>query len=105
MNWSDVEDRLNRAERSSAVAEEVTYTPVGGGPATVRAVFELEPIDVDPETGVMVASAEPTIEVRVADLPAAPTRGDVVVARGTSYEVAESPPPGGTWALLRLQLA
>jgi len=87
-----------RSQSASSLAEPFTYTPQGGAAVTttpdgrpLRGVFEPDPVELDPETQVMVRSRNPQLEVRLADLPGGVSNeGDRVDVRGGSYVVRDS---------------
>jgi hypothetical protein len=80
--------------------KDVTYLPQAGGQATIRGVFEStrEPEDASP--GVYAV-----LFVRLANLPAAPLRGDEVVIDGATYKVFEIEADAEGAAVLRLRKA
>jgi hypothetical protein len=77
---------------------EVTYLPEAGGAAAIRAVFQAAREAEDASPGVYAL-----LFIRLADLPAAPARGDEVEIDGVRYKVfdIESDPEGA--AVLRLR--
>ena len=77
---------------------EVLYLPEAGGAATVRAVFQPARETEDASPGVYAV-----LFVRLADLPASPTRGDEVEIGGVRYKVfdIEADPQGA--AVLKLR--
>jgi hypothetical protein len=54
-----------------------------------RGVFTAAHQEVDASTGVPVSMVRPVLEVRQADLPAAPTEGDAVTVQGVLYLIVE----------------
>jgi hypothetical protein len=70
---------------------EVTYLPETGGEASIRAVFQPAREAEDASPGVYAV-----LFVRLADLPAAPARGDEVEIEGARYKVfdIEADPEG-----------
>ncbi len=72
--------------------EAVVYTPAVGAAINLRAVFDEDYIAVDPNTGAAVSSATPTLGIRLADLPAAPKKGDVATLRGRTFKVVDWQP-------------
>jgi hypothetical protein len=79
---------------------EVVYLPEAGGATTVRAVFQAvrEPEDSSP--GVYAV-----LFVRMAELPAAPVRGDEVEIEGVRYKVFDIEADAEGAAVLRLRKA
>ena len=61
---------------------EVTYLPEAGGAAAIRAVFQAAREAEDASPGVYAL-----LFIRLADLPAAPARGDEVEIEGARYKV------------------
>jgi hypothetical protein len=96
-DWTALEDRVLRSQSGSSLAEPVTYTPQGGVATTttpdgrpLRGIFEADPIELDPETQVMVRSRSPILQMRLADLPGGvANQGDQAVVRGSAYEVRD----------------
>jgi hypothetical protein len=78
--------------------QEVTYLPEAGGVASIRAVFQPARETEDSSPGVYAV-----LFVRLAELPAAPARGDEVEIGGVRYKVfdIEVDPEGA--AVLRLR--
>lgn len=78
--------------------KDVTYLPQAGGQTTIRGVFEStrEPEDASP--GVYAV-----LFVRLADLPAAPLRGEEVEVDGTTYKVFEIEADTSGSAVLRMR--
>jgi len=76
----------------------VTYLPQAGGQASIRAIFQpvREPEDASP--GVYAV-----LFVRMADLPAAPARGDEVEIGGVRYKVFDIEGDAEGAAVLRLR--
>ena len=77
---------------------EVLYLPEAGGAAAIRAVFQPAREAEDASPGVYAV-----LFIRLADLPAAPARGDEVEIGGVRYKVfdIEADPEGA--AALRLR--
>ena len=77
---------------------EVLYLPEAGGAAAIRAVFQPAREAEDASPGVYAV-----LFVRLADLPAAPARGDEVEIGGARYKVfdIEADPEGA--AVLKLR--
>ncbi len=89
-------------ELNAAVVEtfgrEVVYLPEAGGQAAVRAVFQPAREAEDASPGVYAV-----LFVRLADLPAAPVRGDQVEIEGTRYKVFDIEADSEGAAVLRLR--
>lgn len=86
---------------------DITYTPIGGAPVTIKGVFGLRDVTagVDAE-GVGFIDRVPTLRIRSAELSANPTRGDTVVVNDTTYRVAGSEiDPEAATVVLMLELA
>jgi hypothetical protein len=79
---------------------EVLYLPEVGGQAVVRAVFQPAREAEDASPGVYAV-----LFVRLADLPAAPLRGDEVEIEGARYKVFDIEADAEGAAVLRLRKA
>jgi len=77
---------------------EVLYLPEAGGAATVRAVFQPARETEDASPGVYAV-----LFVRLAELPAAPARGDEVEIEGARYKVFDIEADAEGAAVLRLR--
>lgn len=97
MSFAESTARLDQA-CLRVFGNDVTYLPQAGGQTTVRGVFEStrEPEDASP--GVYAV-----LFVRLADLPAAPLRGDEVEIDGTTYKVFEIEADTSGSAILRMR--
>jgi hypothetical protein len=84
--------------------EEITYTPDGGSPVTIRAIVDMEFEQVDPATGAIVSSNQPMIGIKDSDLAATPAPGDTCIVRGTEYKVIERREDGQSGTRLMLHL-
>src|SRR5690606_19428047 len=73
----------------------VTYIPDSGDSLTIKAVVRREYVDVGLGQGVPLAGMQTVIDLRLADLPSAPARGDRVSIDGTEYDVILAQPNGG----------
>ena len=95
-------DSVSRVDEAClrVFGREVLYLPEAGGEVTVRAVFQPAREAEDASPGVYAV-----LFVRLADLPAAPARGDEVEIGGVRYKVfdIEADPEGA--AVLRLRKA
>jgi len=83
-----------------AFGRDLLYLPETGGSASVRGIFQRtnEPEDASP--GVYAV-----LFVRLADLPAAPVRGDEVEIGGVQYKVFDIEADAEGAAVLRLRQA
>ncbi len=79
---------------------EVLYLPESGGAAPIRAVFQ--PVREGEEASPGVCAV---LFVRLADLPAAPMRGDEVEIGGARYKVFDIEADAEGAAVLRLRKA
>lgn len=87
-------------------AEQVTYTHAGGpGPYLLDGIFEATTEQVDPDTGAIVLSHQPTISFRMSQLQAVPNSGDTIIIRGKTYRVMEPNFDGQGTVTLRLHEA
>ena len=79
---------------------EVIYLPEAGGEVSLRAVFQPTQEAEDASPGVYAV-----LFVRLADLPAAPVRGDGVEIGGVQYKVFDIEADAEGAAVLRLRQA
>ncbi|MCC6395033.1 MAG: hypothetical protein IT167_30865 [Bryobacterales bacterium] len=82
----------------NAFGREVLYLPEAGGHATVRAVFQAVREAEDASPGVYAV-----LFVRLADLAAAPVRGDEVEIGGIRYKVFDIEADAEGASVLRLR--
>ena len=104
-DWTDVEDRLDKRIRDSALAEPVVYTSFGGTARSIRGVFSPTSVEVDAETSALVRTNKVMLSVRVADLEFDPDAGDdvdEVTVRGVDYRVVDVERVGADWVDLHL---
>lgn len=99
MTFPDAVSRLDDA-CLRVFGREVTYLPESGGQAAVRAVFQAVREAQDASPGVYAV-----LFVRLADLPAAPVRGDEVEIEGARYKVFDVEADSEGAAVLRLRRA
>ncbi len=95
--WETAARGLNAAVVST-FGRDVLYLPEAGGQATVRAVFQ--PVREAEEASPGVYAV---LFVRLADLAAAPVRGDAVEIGGTRYRVFDIEADTEGAAVLRLR--
>jgi len=81
-----------------AFGRPVNYLPQAGGDASIRAVFQPAREAEDASPGVYAV-----LFVRLADLPAAPVRGDEVEIEGVCYKVFDIEADSEGAAVLRLR--
>jgi len=74
--------------------ETVTYVPKSGASFSPNGVFDEMFEQVDPDTERVVASQQPNIGFRKADLPNDPEQGDQIIIRGQTYRVIDSQEDG-----------
>jgi hypothetical protein len=86
--WAALEDLVNVAMVAGPLGQTATYTPLPGGPLSVRAVFDLSGYEVDLQSGLRVATGIPELAVRDADIGRAALKGDLVTVAGRNYTVA-----------------
>ncbi len=98
MGWPEITAATNRTlAQAGAFGEAVNYFPLaGGGPLAIRGAFDEQLEEVDPDTGAGITSQRPNLLVTLADLPAAPIRGDrfVLLRTGERFAVEEVLPDG-----------
>jgi hypothetical protein len=95
--WESAVSGLNGAVVNT-FGREVLYLPDAGGQATVRAVFQAVREAEDASPGVYVV-----LFLRLADLAAAPVRGDEVEIGGARYKVFDIEADTEGAAVLRLR--
>ncbi len=95
-------DSVSRVDEAClrVFGREVSYLPEAGGQAAVRAVFQPAQEAEDSSPGVYAV-----LFVRLADLPAAPMRGDEVETGGARYKVFDIEADAEGAAVLRLRKA
>jgi hypothetical protein len=95
-------DQVSRVDEAClrVFGREVTYLLDAGGQAAVRAVFQPAREAEDASPGVYAV-----LFVRLADLPAAPLRGDEVEMEGVRYKVFDIEADAEGTAVLRLRKA
>jgi hypothetical protein len=76
-----------------------TYTPNGGTPVSITAVFSRAYVEVEG-----VVSLKPILRINLADLLTAPDNGDLVNIDSADYQVMESRLDGFGGSTLILQL-
>ena len=96
-SWESAVSDLDAAV-VNAFGREVLYMPESGGQATVRAVFQAVRESEDASPGVYAV-----LFVRLADLPAAPVRGDEVEIASARYKVFDIEADTEGAAVLRLR--
>ena len=97
--WAAAMKDLNAAV-VQAFGREVLYLPKAGGEAAIRAVFQPAREAEDSSPGVYAV-----LFVRLADLPAAPARGDEVEIGGIRYKVFDIEANAEGAAVLRIRKA
>lgn len=90
MAWADLADSVLKTAIATFKTA-ATYTPINQdlAPAEIEGVFDIPNLSVDPVTGAPVDTFQPTLGVRVADLPAFPEFGDTVEINSKTYRVLE----------------
>lgn len=83
--------------------EEVAFTPLAGGASTsLKGIFNTRYQVVDPNGEQVVSSNQPTLGVKLADLPAPPVKGDFLLIREKQYQIHDSQEDGEGWLYLFL---
>ena len=77
-------------EAKHAFGESVTYMPKSGGSHSVIGIFNEIFSQVDPDTERVIASNQPTLGIKLDDIPVAPQKNDKVIVRSISYRVYDS---------------
>jgi hypothetical protein len=73
------------------------YEPLSGGSFSISGIFNDRHVFVDPNTEQVVSTIQPTLGVKLADMPAAPVKGDKVTLRNVQYVVRDSREDGEGW--------
>jgi hypothetical protein len=97
MPFADPVSRVDEA-RLRVFGREVTYVPEAGGQTTIRAVFQPAREAEDTSPGVYAV-----LFLRLADLSAAPVRGDEVEIGGFRYKVFDIETDSEGAAVFRLR--
>jgi hypothetical protein len=111
MSWQGMADRaaghILRTFDENPVSE--VWFLVDGNPddkhRIEQAVFDNAYIEQDPHTNAVVSSHNPTLGVRLLDLPRLPTPADMIQVRGKLYTVDDVIEDGVTAAVLILREA
>lgn len=77
-----------------------SYTPYGGAPVSIQAVFGSAWVDVEGSI-----SLKKTLRIKLSDLPNAPAKGDLVNVETVDYRIMESHEDGFGGSTLILQKA
>lgn len=93
MTWQAAVNRILDAS-NRVFGESVIYTPDGGQPFSITGIFDVAHIEVDPDTGAAVTSAEPVLGLKRDDLAAEPKPRDSVTVRGIQYRIVDKQPDG-----------
>jgi hypothetical protein len=83
---------MNRAV--GVFGKAVTYIPKSGAAYAPNGIFDNVFEQVDPDTERIVASNQPNIGFRKADLQADPVQGDKVIVDGKTYRVIDAQEDG-----------
>ncbi len=102
MAWSDRVDRVLRAGLRE-FGQAVTYTPKGGSPVEITAVFDAAYQLVTLGFDVEIDAVGPVLGVRLGEFEAPPAQGDQVTVAGTAYAVRSVQPDGQGGASLVLR--
>lgn len=82
--------------------KQVIYEPKRGGSFTIVGIFDNQFEQVDPNTEQVIADNQPTLGVKLDDLPYKPEKGDKVTIRKKKYRVIDSQEDGVAGATLFL---
>ena len=78
----------------SSFGETVSYLPKSGGRHQLEGIFDNTFEQVDPDTEQVVATNQPILGLRNADLKFEIKKGDRVIVRGQKYRVVDSQEDG-----------
>ena len=97
-------DRLANAAALSVFGASITYTASGTSTAIIGTFNAAAEVIAISEEGAHVVTTVPVAMIRIADLPAKPRNGDVLVIAGEgSFRVAGAPEDDG-FGMYRLKL-
>ena len=85
-----VEDLDNVIFNTDEFAEDITYSPSGGSPYSLKGIFDHEYEDINPETNEAIVSEQPNVQVDENKLQAEPKPNDEVTIRSVVYKVIKS---------------
>lgn len=87
----DFRDRVDRVLQkcTKVLGECVTYYPKSGGSYKIRAIFDNEYENVDPETEKIISSNQPALGVNLNDIKPTMRKDDMVQVRNLKYRVIE----------------
>lgn len=104
MAWSD-RAALVLAAALREFGQAITYTPEGGSPATLTAIFDSDYQLVSLGGDVEIDAVGPVLGVRLADFASPPAQGDAATVGSASYVVRSVHPDGQGGAKLLLRPA
>lgn len=104
MAWSD-RAGLVLAAALREFGQAITYTPSGGSPATLTAIFDSDYQLVSLGGDVEIDAVGPVLGVRLADFASPPAQGDAATVGSASYVVRSVHPDGQGGAKLLLRPA
>lgn len=102
MDWSKVTDGIIKTVNGT-FGTTVSYTAKGQSAVSIKAVFDAAFVSVQSGGEVTVASTQPVLFVRIADLPQKPSNSDTATINSVNYKVKEVQEDGWGGALLALQ--
>lgn len=107
MDWGSMADlMLGVAVRTFSAPAGTVFWLVDGvepGIELPQAVFDSAHVEVDADTGAPVSSNNPTLGVRLSDLPGEPTSRDRIRVGGVLYRISDVVPDGIAGCLLILK--
>lgn len=77
-----------------AFGEDVTFEPQAGGSFSIVGIFNEIFEQVDPDTERVISTQNPTLGVKLSDLPSTPKKDDVLKIRGVTYRIYDSQEDG-----------
>lgn len=86
----------------SCFGEDVLYVPKVGTPLNIRGIFDNQFEQIDPDTEIVISSNQPTLGIKLNDLPLPPAKGDKVFVRDIEYRIVDSQEDGVAGSLLFL---
>lgn len=103
LGFGDLTDALHEQDKF-AFGEDIVYEPKSGGTFNIVGIFNQIHDQIDVDTQRVVASNDPTMGIKLSDLPLAPVKGDIVriPSRSLVFRVADSQEDGEGMSELKL---
>lgn len=86
MNWTKLAEGVINANLS-VMGEDVTYTPAGGSPVTIKGIFGNRYLVTDADSNMDFITTQPNLGIKLSQLASEPRQGDSITIRGLGYTV------------------